>query len=202
MLIPILSFDMPTFRALLTRIRRIDPKHRNSPFSGFIRDKLLELIKRPGIEPVASFLAPAGIFSDSGQVFQHQDRFGKRSQCIRYDFLGNPVIRIGHKPFFPPAQGAQFAPGGSGAFGLTRLAELLVFVTNILYMSFFVEPGNVLGIYGDSEIQEAHIDSDKPIALHNAMIILFSFDSNIQEELMVAMALAEHGRSNSPLARL
>ena len=119
----VVAGDMPTAATGLRGMPGVNPSHRTTPFLGFVRNKRLQLRKRPAMHPATGFgaLADLRALADVRQVLQHQRCAGRR----RLDnLLAQDMIAITAKAGLLPTRLPQMPPGAFAALALKLALEV------------------------------------------------------------------------------
>jgi len=151
----------------LTRIGRRNQEHQHHSESGFVVDKLPQLVERPGIASVA--LVPAswvlvGALPNPGQIFQ--DQHGLLLACFGHERFTDDVVGMPLKPFFTPRQPLQEltaapprAPRAFRGFLLEGCTYAAMAITHPRYV--ITSPG--LARTGVGNVTPSQVDADRLI---------------------------------------
>lgn len=174
------SFEIPLvgMSASGTLLATVPGVHNNNLFSqglSFVLQELLQLEECPTIElsvelPASAFLNPYTL-----QVLQGKDGVGRIG-----NLLADAVVHILHKPFLSPTQAFQFTLGGSSAFLLKPIAEILISCPYILHL-FGIEE-SIIGT--DSDIHNAPVDAEN---FTFNWFRSFLLNSNMQKECAIGI---------------
>src|SRR5439155_23981650 len=85
--------NMPAAATRLRGMPGVNPSHRTTPFLGLVRDKALELSKRPGVHPAPGLGTPLGLhpLTNVFEVFQY-DRAARLDGLN--DLFGEHMITV------------------------------------------------------------------------------------------------------------
>lgn len=132
MFMAIVPGDVPTFRATLAGMPRVNIDHSDTALGGFIFDKVTELPEGPGVLNLALLFGCSNAVADVFQVFHYDNVSGLTGLDNR---LANPVVEVGHpSPLFAREQ-FQSAFCRLCAFGLQRLPQFRVVLPDVHSLS-------------------------------------------------------------------
>lgn len=140
---------MTTYTTLMTGLRgigRINEDHRNPSVLGFVRHKLLQLVKAPTLVAVALWLPYTGPLADTRQIFQGNLPLG--GLCRLNDPLTDAVVNRAHMALLSAGEPLQKPDGFFRAFALERTPHFGIVGTQVVDLRGVI--GRTIGINSDT----------------------------------------------------
>ena len=176
--------------ASLACVRRIDVLNRDSDGLGLVLDKLLQLPKRPAMQPRAHAPARLDPVADVSQILQPDFRHTRRQGLSHNGFTGF-VIDVFHAPHLLAGGLLQRLSGALAAVGLKTPTPGKVAITSLAQAL----PTKDLAQARGSEIVLSDIHAHRGAGCYRLRV--FAFDHQVEEPV----ALAKHQLGFLRLAR-
>ncbi len=150
-------FSMPTLRAFTTGIARVHENQLDSSSDALVRNELLQLVERPGVQDGTLREPSLDLFPDAIEFFEHHGAI--RAFGFRNNLLGNAVIQIFGKARLSAGQFFEKTLAVSRSLLLQLRSQMKVTIAN----PFHFRAAETLAVRVGKNLRHAKIATKKTI---------------------------------------